>query len=123
MKEEKGVSKDIMNAFEAIEDDVLWVHAKWTIYRQLFATSEERISLLNDFAPDFFQIVHDSVLHDIVLTMGRLTDPAETGDKENLTFEQLIKILEADNCELVRKLTPLLETAQEKYKPFRPLEE
>ena len=118
---ENDSPSDLLSAFEAIEDDVLWLHAKWKIYRQLFAKSERRINLLNDFAPDFFQVVHDSVLYDIFLTISRLTDPAETWGKKNLTFQRLIRMLEADGRqELVNKLTPVLKTAEKKCEAIRP---
>ena len=97
------------------------LHVKWKIFRQLFGKSEQRVALLNDFAPDFFSIVHDSILYDIFLTISRLTDPAETGGWKNLTFRRLMKMLEAEGRgNLVTKLTPVLEAIEEKCKPIRP---
>ena len=121
MSKENETTSDLISAFEAIGDDVLWLNAKWNVYKQLFAKSEARINLLNDFAPDFFQIVHDSVLYDIFLTISRLTDPAETGGWKNLTFRRLMGMLEAEGrSTLITELTPVLETIEEKCKPIRP---
>lgn len=55
MDTETETTSNLVTAFEAIEDDVLEVHAKWKIFKQLFGKSEQRIALLNDFAPDFFR--------------------------------------------------------------------
>lgn len=121
MDNETQSAKDLMAAFEAIEDEVLWLHAKWKIFRQLFGKNEQRIALLNDFAPDFFEIVHDSILYDVFLTLSRLTDPAEMGPWKNLTFQRLVKMLETDgHQQLASKLTPVLKTINERCEPIRP---
>lgn len=77
---------DVKTIFEILQEDVIWVHAKWRVFRQLFATNEKRIAILDDFGLDFFQIVPDGLVYDILLTMSRLTDPAETFKRENLTL-------------------------------------
>jgi AbiU2 len=113
-------SKDLMDAFELVEDDLLWLHAKWKVYRQLFGTSEERINILNNFAPDFFQIVHDSVLYDTLMTLSRLTDPDKTGGKENLSIKGLIKMLYAQAYDdLASQVVPLSDTATKQCDPLR----
>lgn len=117
-----SIPSDVKTIFEAVQEDVIWLHAKWKVFRQLFGTSEKRIAILNDFAPDFFQIVHDGLIYDILLTMSRLTDPAETSKKENLTLDRLLLMLKRDECEdedfvagLERNLTSLKDECQ----PFR----
>lgn len=52
----------IKSIFENLQQDTIWLRAKWKVFRQLFGTSEKRIAILNDFAPDFFQIVHDGLI-------------------------------------------------------------
>src|ERR1041385_492326 len=107
---------DLIAAFEWIEDEVLELHAKWQIFKQLFGRSEQRIALLNDFAPDFFSIVHDSLLYDILLTISRLMDPAESGRRKNLTLHRLILMIQArDRQPLAAELAPILETLKSKY--------
>jgi AbiU2 len=121
MSDEKEPSKDLISAFEAIEEDVLWLHAKWQVFRQLFGKSEKRVALLNNFAPDFFQIVHDSILYDIFLTLSRLTDPPEMGRWKNLTFKRLANMLEtAGRQDLVRELAPTVDRIEAACKPIRP---
>lgn len=108
--------------FEALQDEVIWLHAKWNIHRQLFGTSEERINLLNDFGPDLFQIVYDSLLHDVFLTLTRLTDPATTFKKHNLSLERLTKMIEASGH---NELLTILQKNQSEHdkqgEPFRQL--
>jgi hypothetical protein len=82
------MSPDVKTIIETLQEDVIWVHAKWKVFRQLFGTSEKRIAILNDFAPDFFQIVHDGLIYDILLAMSRLTDSAESFKKGKSGFMQ-----------------------------------
>ena len=58
----RGMPSELRAVFTALQDEVFWLHSKWLIHRQLFGTSEERIDLLNDFGPDLFQIIYDSLL-------------------------------------------------------------
>src|SRR5258707_14167680 len=96
---QRTMPPDLKLIFESLQEDVIWVHAKWKVFRQLFGTSEKRIAILNDFAPDFFQIVHDGLIYDILLTMSRLTDPAESFQKENLTLDRLLLMLNRNEDE------------------------
>jgi hypothetical protein len=111
---------DVKTIFETLQEDVIWVHAKWKVFRQLFGTSEKRIAILNDFAPDFFQIVHDGLIYDILLTMSRLTDPAETSKKENLTLDRLLLMLKRNEDEdFIGGIERDLESLKHECQPFR----
>lgn len=108
--------------FEALQDEVIWLHAKFNIHRQLFGTSEERINLLNDFGPDLFQIIYDGLLHDVFLTLTRLTDPATTFKKHNLSLERLTKMIEASgHSELLPVLQKYQSRSDKQCEPFRQL--
>jgi hypothetical protein len=90
------------------------------VFRQLFGTSEERIAIVNDFAPDFFQIVHDGLIYDILLTMSLLPDPAETFNKENLTLDRFLLMLKGgDENEFVESVERNLKSLKDDCQPFR----
>ena len=111
---------NVQQVFKNLQDDLLWLHAKWKIYRQLFAASEERIAILNDFAPDFFQVVHDGLIFDLLLTMSRMTDPAKTRSKENLTLDRLMSMLRKPGSEkLPKELRIKVEAVKQSCHPFR----
>lgn len=111
---------EIREVFTALQDEVFWLHAKWNIHRQLFGTSEERIDLLNDFGPDLFQIIYDSLLNDVLLTMSRLTDPATSFKKENLTLSRLTNMIEEiDRKKLLTELTALQDRTDEPFRRLR----
>ena len=106
--------------FTALQDEVFWLHAKWIVHRQLFGTSEERIDLLNDFGPDLFQIIYDSLLNDVLLTMSRLTDPASSFKKENLSLSRLRNMIEeTDHKEFQTEISALQAKTNDQCEPFR----
>jgi|SRR6267143_192490 len=115
-----SVPPDVRTIFESLQEDVLWLHAKWKVYRQLFGTSEKRIAILNDFAPDFFQIVHDGLIYDVLLTISRLTDPAESVKKENLTLDRLVLMMKENvDQQFVDSLKSNLRALKGDCQPFR----
>ncbi len=75
--------------YHALYNEVAWLHAKWLQYRQLYAQSPERITLLNDVSGFFFRIVHEVFRKDVILHFARLTDPPESVGKANLTLRRL----------------------------------
>lgn len=84
---------DLRVVYSELSDEVSWLHAKWQQYRLLFAKSERRIDLLNETAGYLFRIIQDTLFEDVVMSLARLTDPAQTGrgagQQENLTLRRL----------------------------------
>ena len=85
----RDMGTDLGTLYTALVNEVIWVHAKWTQYQQLYARSSERIALLNDVAGHFFGIIQDSLLEDVILHLTRLTDPPQSLGKDNLTLQRL----------------------------------
>jgi hypothetical protein len=54
--------------------DLVMVHIKWKEYRELFATSETRIDLMNKTAPAFFGRLNDALWNEVLLDICLLTD-------------------------------------------------
>lgn len=74
--------------------DDLWkelcnVKQKWTEYVTLYWTKPERIALLNSAAPVFFGIAQEAILHDIVLSITRLTE--ERRDTMTVRFPHAVR--------------------------------
>jgi hypothetical protein len=75
--------------FHALYLELTWTHWRWKQYRVLFGENESRIALLNEAAPLFFGIVQDVFFEDTLLAIARLTGPAQTLNKPNLSVERL----------------------------------
>jgi hypothetical protein len=59
---------------------------KWEEFVVLFGTKPSRVDLVNRAAGGFFRLVQDTFFADVLLHLCRLTDPASTGGKDNLTI-------------------------------------
>lgn len=115
---------EIKDVFEALEQEVIWLHLKWQYYRQLFGTSEERIELLNSFAPLFFKVCQDALLDDVILSISRLSDPMKTGErgskKESLSLLRLVNMIAPNDYPDLRPVVQSLWGKVDNLcKPFR----
>jgi hypothetical protein len=78
----------------------------------VFGTSKERIDFLNEAAPDFFASLQSTLWDDVLLHLCRLTDPAKSAGKPNLTLQCLPALI--SNPSLRKNVEDLLEQAKEK---------
>jgi AbiU2 len=80
--------------YHALYNDCLWLHVKWRQYVELYGTKQERVDLLNRAAGVFFRIAQDTLYHDTLLHLCRLTDPTGKGKtKDNLTVKRLPSLI------------------------------
>ena len=80
--------------FSELKDDLAWLQVKWAEYRELFASSPQRIELLNSAAGLFFRILQDTLWEDALLHLCRLTDPATMRGRDNLTIQALPELID-----------------------------
>lgn len=111
----------IEEVFDPLKDEITWLHARWIIYRQIYATSERRIDLLNRCAQGFFYIVEDVILDEVHMSLGKLTDPAKTCSSANLSLEQLQKRMEEaeGDSAFATKTRGILNKLKTTCQPFR----
>jgi AbiU2 len=94
------MSKSIEYTYNAIINS-LWDSRKtMTLYFQLFCNDAETTALLNRAAGPAFAHIQRCIARDLLLSVARLCDPAETpvkgGKRDNCTFQRLIKVIESD---------------------------
>jgi AbiU2 len=85
---------EIHELWVTLKAEVVWLHGRWIIYRQLYGTSQEHIDVLNRSASTFFNVLQKSLLNDVQLSISKLGDPAGTGTRRNLTLSALLGELE-----------------------------
>lgn len=108
--------------FYQLYNDVSSLHFHWKNYRSLFGTSPERIDLLNWSAPTFFAFLDDILRDDIILRIARLTDPAQTAGRDNLSLARLIDELSSYvEPDFVEELEFKLEALRTYCEPIRQL--
>jgi hypothetical protein len=82
------VSKDDVKAFR---NTCVLLRSLWRHYQILFEGSDLKRELLQDTAHIFFGDLHAMFVRNLVLEICKITDPAGTKDRENLTVEFLIE--------------------------------
>ena len=68
------MGRNLGTVYNALWNEVVWLHAKWDQYRQLYAHSPQRVAFLNKVAGHFVRVVQDTLYNDILLHLTRLTD-------------------------------------------------
>jgi hypothetical protein len=86
---ERIMGSDLGTTYNALWQQLAWLHGKWAAYVELFGTKESRIDLMNEAAPRFFRIVQDSLWDDVLIHIARLTDPPQSKGHDNLTIQRL----------------------------------
>lgn len=100
---------EVQTLWTALHKEVVWLHGRWIIYRQLYGTSSERVKLLNESAGTFFNILQNTLLHDVQLSLSKIGDPAGKGKNKNLTLDALIEQLRALGEDVIAdKLDPIV---------------
>ena len=116
----KKIPSGVRDLYKSMDNEVTWIHAKWIVYRQIFAASEEKIELLNQSAPFFFSIVQQTFFEDTLLGISRLTDPAKSREEENRSLALFVsKLGKLDHQKLSAELSKDLKIIHECCKPFR----
>lgn len=89
--------------------DVVSLHGRWIVYRQLFGTNEQRVELLNELAGTVSWMLQTLLLHDIQLSISKISDPPASGVKKNLSVRRLQKeLLNVGETALAKRMEPLL---------------
>jgi hypothetical protein len=115
-----NVPSGIAEIYDPLSKEVTWLHGRWICYRQLFGHSEARVDLLNESAATFFFVIQDILLGDVQLGLSKLTDPARTAGKENLSLYLLQERLEHHGDQvLAARARGKLEALKDKCWLFR----
>jgi hypothetical protein len=112
-----AIPPEINEKYMALFQEVSYLHETWGIFRQLYASGDDTVDLLNDSAPGFFRLCQWLLADDIILSISRLNDPRRTLGKDNLTLEQLVHSIDAGKHPALRKeMEKLYAEAKDKCK-------
>ena len=110
---------ELREIYFAIRAEMLELNARWIVFKQLFATGQERIGLFNSAAPSFFSMVHDSMRDGIFLSIVRLTEKR----RDTLSLAQLLTqtqhVLESDATEALKAMLGSIEKERDAMKTWR----
>lgn len=86
--------------YDAMWQQVAWLHTKWIQYVELYGAKELRLTLLNQAAPLFFRVVQDTLWEDVLLHIARLTDRLESMGHPNLSIRRFPAAIDDDDTKL-----------------------
>jgi HEPN superfamily AbiU2-like protein len=107
--------------FCELRHTVLYLNSVHQLWFDLF-WDDEAEGLLHYVSPYFANVVRESMLRDLLMTVARLTDPPSTGGpgKENLSFARLLhEITSAGDQLLVDRLRPKVQGIEGKAADIR----
>ncbi|AUH63019.1 AbiU2 domain-containing protein [Paracoccus zhejiangensis] len=89
-----GQDAEFAELFEHIYTQLATIRLKWRVYRAFYGTNSERVSLLNSISGTTALIIQDALYDDVVLSLCRLADPANSRGKENNSLFRLLTLTE-----------------------------
>jgi len=90
------ISQEGIAIKETIGNEVSTIAVKFNQFSQLYLDGPETLALLSKSAALFFEFIGESLIRDIIMSIARLSDPAQTMGKDNLTFARLSNELTGD---------------------------
>ncbi|SYZ72745.1 conserved hypothetical protein [Candidatus Zixiibacteriota bacterium] len=125
LKERRFVMKQdfpqhIRPLYDLLNREVIELNMHWDIFKQLYTGRSLLIDLLNESAPVFFGKLQTILLDDIILAISRLSDPAKSGNNENLSLKKMKEGLDAKGYDdLKEKLARRIIEIDSKCESFR----
>jgi hypothetical protein len=80
--------------YSALWQELVWLYRVWGEYVELYGTKPSRVELLNRAAGSFFRVVQDGLWEQTLLHIARLTDPAMSAGKPNLSIRSLLSAID-----------------------------
>lgn len=111
---------DLDGCLKALESHLISIYARWNVLLELFSEGPENIALINRTLPQFFVMLQFCYVDDVIMGIGRLLDPATTGNNENLTLATLQRILaSSEHQQLAQEIAANIETIKRLEAPLR----
>lgn len=91
---ERAMGTELGALYSLLWQELAWIYSKWAEYVVLFGTSPERVALLNEAAPSFCRLIQDTLWDGVLLHIARLTDPAASFGKPNLSLLAMAALID-----------------------------
>ena len=119
-------NQEFEKVFKRLSTEVTDMHYRWNLYREVFASGDDQIKLINQCGSNFFYIVQHMMIDQMSLSFSKLTDPNKSRIRgqfvENLSLKQIHEFLnQSNNHELLQKIKPLYDELECNCQNFRVL--
>ncbi|MFT6111556.1 MAG: hypothetical protein ACJAXV_000329 [Bacteroidia bacterium] len=109
---------ELGKSFYYIKKEVIRINHLWSEFKILYVSGEKSIEILNACAPSFFEIIRDSMIRDLTISILRLAEPSEINGWKNVTTERVLNLI--DNTQVTRDDQELLIKFKESTNPLKP---
>lgn len=86
--------QELQQAFTSFREECIWLRNCYNTYKSLFECGERTEKILREAAELFFDDLNCILIEYIFLQICKITDPAETSGRANLTVKYLNNALE-----------------------------
>src|SRR5687768_1129117 len=84
-----ALGPEVHALYDALYQQQNTLDAVWQEFRKLYASSPERVEVLNRTASFFFSVTQELLWRDVLLRISRLLDPVKVAGKATLTVRRL----------------------------------
>ena len=91
----RGMGRELGSVYNRLHAECTMLNSTWRQFVELFGTSEKRVEVITWSASHFFWVVRDVFLESTLLKLSRITDPAATGNKRNVTLRLLPPLVDS----------------------------
>jgi len=114
----KEIPENMREIWAHIGGETCDIRTKLIFHKQLYSSEKWHIDKLNKAGGFLFYIIDNLFMDDLTLSLARLTDPAKTKGKENLSLLRLIDEVESNDFKnkmmaQYQKIKSLVEAAQD----------
>lgn len=92
------ISEELQEQYQVVRRVILTVHIEWYIAKQLFASGNDNIELLDWSANYAFEAIRSALYQSVILAICKLTDPTKMGKFENLSLHRLADAIKDIDC-------------------------
>jgi len=87
----------LQELFLGFRDQCIWLRCCYNTYLALYESGDCTKKVLQASAPEFFRDLNDILIEYVLLQICKITDPAESAGRKNLTFEGVNTVLGEDD--------------------------
>lgn len=103
---------DLDKMFSILVDDVVFVFYSIQEYKKIFINDNANIPILDKTASNYFLSYHRMFWNNLILSIGRLTDPYIQGNNNNLSIDVILKYAETKDLECKDQIKEKIESVR-----------
>lgn len=110
------IPQEIQDDLDVFRSEIRKAHMYWSHFKALFTESQQTVEILNESAGSFFSHIHEIYFDYVILHVGRMLDPIQTGKHKNFTLQKLHNDLQSCLGQVhYNQAAQILSTVKQQY--------